>query len=98
MLLSELERIKKEKMTKVTKENMETYIKLRKRYTKLRDKNEVKEENKEMALIFVICESFIVDVINQDKEYYGKLSSYHFSNEDLMYCLQKGKTLWKRNY
>lgn len=87
MLLSELERIKKEKMTKVTKENMETYIKLRKRYTKLRDKNEVKEENKEMALIFDICESFIVDVINQDKEYYGKLSSYHFSNEDLMYCL-----------
>lgn len=87
MLLSELERIKKEKMTKVTKENMETYIKLRKRYTKLRDKNEVKEENKEMALIFDICESFIVNVINQDKEYYSKLSSYQFSNEDLMYCL-----------
>ena len=84
MLLSELERIKKEKMTKVTKENMETYIKLRKRYTKLRDKNEVKEKNKEMSLIFDICESFIVDVINQDKEYYGKLSSYHFSNEDLI--------------
>ena len=87
MLLSELERIKKERMTKVTKENMETYIRLRKRYTKLRDKNEVKEKNKEMALIFDICESFIVDVINQDKEYYSKLSSYHFSNEDLMYCL-----------
>lgn len=87
MLLSELERIKKERMTKVTKENMETYIKLRKRYTKLRDNDEVKEKNKEMALIFDICESFIVDVINQDKEYYSKLSSYHFSNEDLMYCL-----------
>lgn len=87
MLLSELERIKKERMTKVTKENMETYIKLRKRYTKLRDNDEVKEKNKEMALIFDICESFIVDVINQDKEYYSKLTSYHFSNEDLMYCL-----------
>lgn len=87
MLLSELERIKKERMTKVTKENMETYIRLRKRYTKLRDNDEVKEQNAEMALIFDICESFIVDVINNDKEYYGKLSSYHFSNEDLMYCL-----------
>ena len=87
MLLSELERIKKERMTKVTKENMETYIRLRKRYTKLRDNDEVKEENKEMALIFDICESFIVNVINHDKEYYSKLSSYHFSNEDLMYCL-----------
>ena len=49
MLLSELERIKKERMTKVTKENMETYIRLRKRYTKLRDNDEVKEENKEIA-------------------------------------------------
>lgn len=87
MLLSELERIKKERMTKVTKENMETYIRLRKRYTKLRDNDEDKEENKEMALIFDICENFIVDVINQDKEYYSKLTSYHFSNEDLMYCL-----------
>lgn len=87
MLLSELEKIKKRKMTKVTKENMETYIKLRKRYTALRDKDEVKEQNAEMALIFEICESFIVNVINKDKEYYGKLSSYHFSNEDLMYCL-----------
>lgn len=91
MLLSELEKIKKRKMTKVTKENMETYIKLRKRYTVLRDKDEVREQNAEMALIFDICESFIVNVINKDKEYYGKLSSYHFSNEDLMYCLQKGK-------
>ena len=87
MLLAGLERIKKEKMTKVTKENMETYIKLRKRYTELRDKNEVKETNKEMSLIFDICENFIVGVINNDKEYYGKLSSYHFSNEDLIYCL-----------
>lgn len=87
MLLSELQKLKENKMTKVTKENMETYIRLRKRYTKLRDKNEVKEKNKEMALIYDICESFIVDVINNDKEYYGKLSSYHFSNEDLMYCL-----------
>ena len=91
MLLSELEKIKKRKMTKVTKENMETYIKLRKRYTVLRDKDEVREQNAEMALIFDICERFIVNVINKDKEYYGKLSSYHFSNEDLMYCLQKGK-------
>lgn len=87
MLLSELQKLKENKMAKVTKENMETYIRLRKRYTKLRDKNEVKGKNKEMALIFDICESFIVDVINNDKEYYGKLSSYHFSNEDLMYCL-----------
>lgn len=87
MLLSELEKLKKNKMTKVTKENMETYIRLRKRYTKLRDNDEGKEQNAEMSLIFDICESFIVDVINNDKEYYGKLSSYHFSNEDLMYCL-----------
>lgn len=87
MLLSELQKLKENRMTKVTKENMETYIRLRKRYTKLRDNDEVKEQNAEMTLIFDICESFIVDVINQDKEYYSKLTSYHFSNEDLMYCL-----------
>lgn len=87
MLLSELQKLKENRMTKVTKENMETYIRLRKRYTKLRDNDELKEKNQEMSLIFDICESFIVDVINNDKEYYGKLSSYHFSNEDLMYCL-----------
>ena len=52
MLLSELEKLKKNKMTKVTKENMETYIRLRKRYTKLRDNDEVKEKNQEMSLIF----------------------------------------------
>ena len=66
MLLSELEKLKGNRMTKVTKENMETYIRLRKRYTDLRDNDEVKEQNAEMALIFDICESFIVDVINQD--------------------------------
>lgn len=87
MLLSELQKLKENRMTKVTKENMETYIRLRKRYTKLRDNDEVKEQNAEMSLIFDICENFIVDVINQDKEYYSKLTSYHFSNEDLMYCL-----------
>lgn len=87
MLLSELEKLKGNRMTKVTKENMETYIRLRKRYTDLRDNDEVKEQNAEMALIFDICEDFIVDVINNDKEYYSKLTSYHFSNEDLMYCL-----------
>lgn len=46
MLLSELQKLKENRMTKVTKENMETYIRLRKRYTKLRDNDEVKEKTK----------------------------------------------------
>lgn len=68
-------------MTKVSKESMEHYIQLRKEYAEKKQKG-INDE-----LLFQICENFIVNVINKDKEYYSKLSMYGFSNDDLMYCL-----------
>ena len=75
------------KLKKVTKENMQTFIALRKKYYELEDENKTKETDTEMQEIFEIIEDFIVNVINKDKLYYSKLSEYGFSNEDLRYCM-----------
>lgn len=75
------------KLNKVTKENMQTFIALRKKYYELEDENKTKETDAEMQEIFEIIEDFIVNVINKDKLYYSKLSEYGFSNEDLRYCM-----------
>lgn len=65
----------------VTKENMQKFIELRKEYYQLLDEG-VNDKD-----LFQTIENFIVDVINKDKEYYSKLSTYGFSNEDLRYCM-----------
>lgn len=75
------------KLNKVTKENMQAFIALRKKYYELEDKDKTKETDTEMQEIFEIIEDFIVNVINKDKLYYSKLSEYGFSNEDLRYCM-----------
>lgn len=68
-------------MTKVTKESMREYVRLRKLYSQMVDNH---HPNKEL---FDLIENFIVNVINKDKEYFTKLSSYNFNNDDLKYCM-----------
>ena len=79
--------LQNKRMTKVTKENMETYLMLRKKYQELKGKGFSKNTNEEMAIIFDVCDTYIQEVINKDKKYYTKLESYHFSNDDLLYCM-----------
>ena len=74
------------KLKEVTKENMQIFIALRKKYYELKDEDKTKEADAEMQEIFEVIEDFIVNVINKDKLYYSKLSEYGFSNEDLRYC------------
>lgn len=76
-----------EKFTKVTKESMKAYIALRKRYEELRENGATLDTSQEMKDILKICNNFIDNVINKDKEYYTKLSSYGFSNDDLQFCM-----------
>lgn len=78
---------KKIKMNKVTLESMQHYVELRKEYMELKEEGKTIETSQKMKECFDICENFIVNVINKDKEYYTKLSSYKFSNEDLLYCM-----------
>ena len=75
------------KLKEVTKENMQTFIALRKKYYELEDEDKTKETDTEMQEIFEVIEDFIVNVINKDKLYYSKLSEDDFSNEDLRYCM-----------
>lgn len=75
------------KLKEVTKENMQTFITLRKKYYELEDEDKTKETDAEMQEIFEVIEDFIVNVINKDKLYYSKLSEYGFSNKDLRYCM-----------
>lgn len=77
---------------------MVVYVQHRKEYEEL--KKELTQTAKDDFYILVLekkleelfnwCEDFIVNVINKDNEYYSKLSSYHFSNDDLQYCLGSG--------
>ena len=63
------------------------YIRLRKEYESLVYEQGMSKKDKTVVEIFDKVENFIVNVINKDKEYYTKLSTYHFSNDDLRYCL-----------
>lgn len=68
-------------MTVVSKESMLQYLAWRREYTEKKEAGVVDKE------LFNKIENFIVNVINKDKEYYTKLSSYSFSSEDLRYCM-----------
>lgn len=63
-------------MKKVTENNLRKFIEMKKRYLKTKDKNLLQEIN-----------DFTENVINQDKKYYSKLSSYNFSSEELEFLM-----------
>lgn len=63
-------------MKRVTKNNMLKYIDIKKEYENTKNINLLKEIN-----------DFTDNVINKDKHYYKKISSYNFSAEQLKYCI-----------
>ena len=63
-------------MKRVTKNNLIRLVELKKQYEKNKDAEILKEIN-----------DFIDNVINKDKSYYSKLSSYDFDNETLKYLM-----------
>ena len=63
-------------MKRVTKNNMLRYLKMREEYEKTGDKNLLK-----------LINIYIEEVINKDKHYYKKLSSYNFTEDILKKCL-----------
>ena len=63
-------------MKSVTKNNMIKYIEMKKRYMQTLNKELLNQIN-----------DFTENVINTDKSYYSKLTSYKFSSKDLNYCL-----------
>lgn len=69
------------KMRSVTKNNMLKFIELKKQYIKLKDK-----DISDLELLNIIND-YTDNVINKDKRYYSKLSSYEINKNDLIYCL-----------
>ena len=63
-------------MKRVTKNNLIRLVELKKQYENNKDSEILKEIN-----------DFIDNVINKDKSYYSKLSSYDFDNETLKYLM-----------
>ena len=63
-------------MKRVTRNNMLKYIQMKKDYIEKPDEQLLKEIN-----------TFTEEVINKDKSYYHKLSSYNLDKEDLEYCM-----------
>ena len=63
-------------MKRVTRNNLIRLVELKKQYEKNKDAEILKEIN-----------DFIDNVINKDKSYYSKLSSYDFDNETLKYLM-----------
>ncbi len=63
-------------MKRVTRNNLIKLVDLKKQYIKNEDENLLIEIN-----------DFIDNVINKDKKYYEKLSSYHLDKEMLKYLM-----------
>lgn len=63
-------------MKRVTRNNLLKFVELRKEY----------EKSEDTKLLDVI-NNFIENVINKDKRYYSKLSTYNFDNETLKYLM-----------
>ena len=63
-------------MKRVTRNNLLKFVELRKEY----------EKSNDIKLLDIIYD-FIENVINKDKRYYSKLSSYNFDSEILKYLM-----------
>lgn len=63
-------------MKRVTRNNLLKFVELRKEY----------EKSNDIKLLDIIYD-FIENVINKDKRYYSKLSTYNFNNETLKYLM-----------
>ena len=63
-------------MKRVTRNNLLKFVEMRKEY----------EKSNDIKLLDIIYD-FIENVINKDKRYYSKLSSYNFDNETLKYLM-----------
>ena len=63
-------------MKRVTRNNLLKFVELRKEY----------EKSNDIALLDIIYD-FIENVINKDRRYYSKLSSYNFDSETLKYLM-----------
>ena len=63
-------------MKRVTRNNLLKFVEMRKEY----------EKSNDIALLDLIYD-FIENVINKDKRYYSKLSTYNFDNETLKYLM-----------
>lgn len=63
-------------MKRVTKNNLIKFVEMRKEY----------EKNNDIALLDIIYD-FIENVINKDRRYYSKLSTYNFDSETLKYLM-----------
>lgn len=63
-------------MKRVTKNNILKYIDMKKEYEYTKNINLLKDIN-----------DFTENVINKDKKYYTKISSYNINKEDLKYLL-----------
>ena len=63
-------------MKRVTKNNLIKFVELRKEY----------EKSNDIKLLDIIYD-FIENVINKDRRYYSKLSSYNFDSETLKYLM-----------
>lgn len=63
-------------MKRVTRNNLLKFVELRKEY----------EKSNDIKLLDIIYD-FIENVINKDKRYYSKLSTYNFDNETLKYLM-----------
>lgn len=63
-------------MKRVTRNNLIKFVELRKEY----------EKSNDIKLLDIIYD-FIENVINKDRRYYSKLSSYNFDSETLKYLM-----------
>ena len=63
-------------MKRVTRNNLLKFVEMRKEY----------EKSNDIKLLDIIYD-FIENVINKDKRYYSKLSSYNFDSEILKYLM-----------
>lgn len=63
-------------MKRVTRNNLLKFVELRKEY----------EKSNDIKLLDIIYD-FIENVINKDRRYYSKLSSYNFDSETLKYLM-----------
>ena len=63
-------------MKRVTRNNLLKFVEMRKEY----------EKSNDIALLDIIYD-FIENVINKDKRYYSKLSTYNFDSETLKYLM-----------
>ena len=63
-------------MKRVTKKNLLKFVEMRKEY----------EKSNDIKLLDIIYD-FVENVINKDRRYYSKLSSYNFDSETLKYLM-----------